>query len=622
MIICFSDIGLSVTRNPQPVTIKFMNPNENNQSILKAILLILILLATVITYSNIFGHDFQSIWGDDLYLLNDRIQDFSLKNITGYFWSFHGSNYHPLTSLSFAVNFQIFGLNPTVFHVQNLILHLLNIVLVFILINKITKNLEIAVIIALFFGIHPMHVESVTWISGRKDLIYSVFFLISLIFYYKYIQDKIKRKYYYLSLLMFFLSLLANSLAITLPLVLLLMDYYADRKFTNKILKAKIPFFALSIIFGIIAIIALRSSETVSIAKEFTMGDRFFLISFGLLSYIVMLFAPFKQFAQSAIHYYPDKIDGFFPIEYYFAPAIILVLIILILIIKRYRKDLVFGFLFFFLTISVVSQVIPVGNSIISERYTYIPYIGLFFIIAFIYNQLANKWRYRRIMKPLMILILLSMGVMFSMKSWNRNKVWKDSIKLFGNVARRYPKEADGLYRKGLARYKIHDVRGAVLDFKDARIRDPFFTEAYFARGIGRSDLTLYDAAAADFGITIQLDSAHSKAWQHRGATYIILDRYEEAIFDLDIAISLDPEYSDAYKNRGIAKFKLNMNKEALKDINKAIELKADNGEAYYYRGLINKQMQNIPQACSDWYKADSLGYELASSVIEEYCVK
>ena len=252
-----------------------------------------------------------------------------------------------------------------------------------------------------------------------------------------------------------------------------------------------------------------------------------------------MLFAPFKEFGQSAIHFFPDKINGVFPIMYYIAPVIILVLIALIFILKRYRKDLLFGFLFYLITISVVSQVIPFGKSIIYERYTYIPYIGLFFIIAFIYNQLSNKWKYRRIAKPIFILLLVLMGILFSVKTWNRNRVWKNSITLFGNVARKYPGEAEGYFNKGLARYKINDVRGAVIDYNYAININRQYTEAYFWRGIGRFDLALPEPAIGDFNIVIQLDPKNSKAYYQRGNIKSFLGKKEEACADWQKADSL-----------------------------------------------------------------------------------
>jgi len=597
-----------------------MNNNTNKRIILKAILLVVILAVTVVSYSRIFGLDFQRIWGDDLYLLNERIQDFSLNNIVSYFTGFFAGNYHPLTTLSFAINYQIFGLNPTVFHVENLIVHLVNIILVFFLINKLTKNLEIAVIVALFFGIHPMHVESVSWISGRKDLIYSLFFLISLLAYYQYISKELKRKFYFLSLIMFLLSLLSKSMAVTLPIVLLIIDYYHNRIFTKRTLLEKLPFFALSIIFGIIAIVGHESADAAEIVSKYSFGDRFFLISYGILSYIVMLFYPLRQFSQSAIHYYPEKIDSLFPIEYYIAPAILLVIILLILVFRRYRKGLLFGFLFFLITISVVLQLIQIDNSIISERYTYLPYIGLFFILAYIYNQLANKTKYRRILKPVLIIILLGLGVTFAIKTSIRNKVWKDSITLFGNVARRYPDKGEPLCMKGIARYKVKDVRGSVLDLKAALYNDPYLIDASFYRGMGRHDLSLYEPALADFNIVIAYDSLYTKAYQNRGATYIAMEQYQEAINDLDKAISLDPEYIEAYKNRSVAKYKLGLHGDALNDIDKAIKMKPDYGEAYYYRGLIHQKMEKSEDACSDWKKSDSLGYKEAKSIIIEHC--
>jgi len=559
--------------------------NKKN-TLFKTISITVILIATVFSYSNIFGHGFQAIWGDDLYLLNNRIQEFSFKNLGSYFWSFHAGNYHPLTSLSFAVNFQIFGLNPTAFHIQNLILHLVNTVLIFILINKISNKTEIAIVVALFFGIHPMHVESVTWISGRKDLIYSLFFLISLIYYHKYLTSDLRRKYLNISLLMFLLSLLGKSMAMTLPLVLLLMDYFTARKISKKEIIEKVPFFILSIIVGIVALIGRNSVEAITVTEQFSIIDRFFLISFGILSYIVMVFYPFREFGQSAMHFYPEKVNGIFPLEYYIAPAIILVLLILIFILKRYRRDLIFGFLFFLLTISVVTQIIPTSNSIIAERYTYIPYIGLFFIIAYIYNQLANKWKFKSVVKPVLILILLAMGVVFAGKTWNRNRVWKDSVKLFGNVARRYPDNPEGYFKKGLARYNEDDVRGAVIDYNFAANIDRSFPDTYFWRGIARFDLALP----------------------------------EPAISDLSHAIELEPENYKAYLERGRIKFSEADYTGAFNDFQAVTHLNPKNGEAYYYSGLCRQQLDDNNGACSDWKKSLSLGFKAAEEPIKDYC--
>lgn len=597
-----------------------MNNHKQRQTILKTGLLVIILAATVISYSKIFGLDFQMIFGDNLYVLNKKIQDFSFANIVKYFYSFHGGEYQPLTLLSFAVNYQIFGLNPTVYHVQSLLMHILNIILVFILINRLTKNTEITVIITLFFAIHPMNVEAVSWISGRQNLLYSLFFLASLIFYQRYNTDNHKKKFYYLSLLMFFISSLFMSLAITLPLVLFLFDYYGDRKFSKDTILEKVPFFIISIIFGIVALLAHESTDAEAITNMFSLGDRFFLVSFGLMSYIIMLIFPYRGFAQSAIHHYPDKVDGLLPVEFYIAPAVILIIFLIALLLKRYRKNLLFGFLFFLITISVVSQIIPIGKSIITERYVYIPYLGLFFIIAFIYNQLANKWKFRMVLKPLLIIILLALGISFAYKTFTRNRVWQDSITLFGNVARRYPDNPEGIFRKGVARYMVNDVRGAILDYNTAIIMNRQYADPYYWRGLGRFDLALPEPAIADFDILIQLKPEHYKAYVERGRIKITTDDYKGAINDCLQAINIKPDYYKAYKYLAIAYFKIGNFNDALEQINQSIELKADDGENYFYRGLIYQQLDKPEQACSDWKTASYYGYDRAAVLHEQNC--
>lgn len=593
---------------------------NNKQTLLKTILLVLILIATIFSYSNILGNDFQLIWGDNTFLLNKKIMEFSFNNILGYFGSYIDGTYQPLSSIFFSINYQLFGLNAEAYHIENLLFHLVNIILVFILMQKVTGRLEIAVIVALFFGIHPMHVESVAWITGFRDLLFSLFFLSSLIVYTKYIAGEYKRKHYYLSLILFLLSLFSKSMAVTLPIVLLLIDYFRGRAISKKLFIEKIPFFMLSIIFGIVAILANQSSEGIDMMKEYAIGDRFFLISYTVFAYMVMLVYPVKGFAQSAIHYYPEKINGLLPTEYYLAPAVILVIFLIILFLRKYRKPLLFGFLFFLATISVVTQIIPFGHSIISERHTYIPYIGLFFILAFIYDEVANKSTLRRVAKPALIIIFLAMGVFFSFKTWHRNRVWNNSITLFGNVARRYPAEAEPMFLKGLARHKANDIRGAVLDYNAARYIDPYFMKTYYWRGIGRFELGLPEPALADFDIVIQLDSSYYDAYIQKSKIKIQTADYKGAINDCLQALNLKENNPEAYKYLGIAKHKYGKNREALDDLDRAIELNPEMGEAYFYRGLVKQQLQGNENACPDWEKAESLGFERATHLLQEHC--
>src|SRR6187549_2618519 len=215
-----------------------------------------ILLLSFVIYLPVFNNKFLA-WDDNLYIKdNPLIYSINLKDI---FSQYVMGNYHPLTILTFAIEYQFFGLNETGYHVINLLLHLLNVVLVFYVINLLVNNPTVALVAALLFGIHPLHVESVAWAAELKDLLYTFFFLASYIFYLKYLTSP-QKKLYVLSLLLFFLSLLSKAMAASLPAVLILTDYFKGRKINTKTLLEKLPFILLSIGFGIVAVWAQKSS--------------------------------------------------------------------------------------------------------------------------------------------------------------------------------------------------------------------------------------------------------------------------------------------------------------------------------------------------------------------------
>src|SRR3989339_423851 len=210
----------------------------------------LILIVTFISYHSSIKNDFVN-WDDNLYITGtNKIRELSLKSIVNFFTSFD-------------IEYKFFKLNPHAYHLTNLILHLINCLLVFWLIVLLSKKASVSFIVALLFGIHPLHVESVAWISERKDVLYALFYLgsiISYIYYLKgetlhFIQGDSKKqndggkKYYYYSIFLFLLSLLSKSMAVTLPFVLILTDYLNNKKINKNTLKEKIPFFILSIVF-------------------------------------------------------------------------------------------------------------------------------------------------------------------------------------------------------------------------------------------------------------------------------------------------------------------------------------------------------------------------------------
>jgi len=264
----------------------------------------IILLITCFCYIPSLRNEFLKYWDDQAYVTNnDLIKDLSANSIKRIFKEDAGlyANYHPLTTLSLALNYHE-GVTSFPFHLTNLFLHLLNTFLVFVFIYLLSgKKALVAALTALWFGIHPMHVESVAWISERKDLLYTLFYLFSLICYWQYVKKDLALKFYFLAFTLFAFSVLSKAMAVSLPIVLLFLDYWMGRKFSLRLLLEKLPFVALSIVLGLYAVsIQTEGGATQSISFPFI--NKVLHAGFGFTMYIVKLFVPT---GLSAFYPYP-----------------------------------------------------------------------------------------------------------------------------------------------------------------------------------------------------------------------------------------------------------------------------------------------------------------------------
>ncbi|MCP4352984.1 MAG: tetratricopeptide repeat protein [Desulfobacterales bacterium] len=573
------------TKKNNPVK-KQDKPNvEKNRKHISIYVLSAILLLTLAIFSNSLNNDFIINWDDYEYIINNNhIKSLSIRNIKIFLSDYFVANYQPLTMLSYALEYKFFGLNPKPFHITNLLLHLLNIVLLFRFIYLLTEKTETAAIVALFFAVHPMHVESVSWISERKDVLYSFFFLGSLITYLYYVKNNRNYKYCIISLLLFFFSLLSKSAAVTLPVILVLTDYYIEGNFAKKNIPEKIPFFILSIIFGIIAVFSQKSTGATDIAPFFPLYDRIFLVSYALLFYIFKMFAPFNL---SALYFYPDKTNNLLPYGYYIAPVVVILISWVICKAAKFRKDMVFGVLFFLINILPVIQIIPVGRAFAADRYTYIPFIGLFFIIGQFFSRITDRKTYPSPKAGnIFIIILLCYTIFFSIATWNRNNVWKNSVILWSDVIEKNPSKDQAYFARGLAKMRSRDFQGAVEDYNKAADLNPESAGTYYSRGLVK----------------------------------FYMKNFQEAIRDYNRAIVLKPNYKDAYYNRGVAKYYLKDFQGAVEDYSKVTELNPKDAQVYFNLGAVKMQMKMKKEACEDWHKSFKSGYVQAGEMIKKYC--
>ena len=570
---------------------------------LAAIVVISMLVYLPVLHNGLLAWDDQYYILDNPLIYNIHLGDIFSKNVMG--------NYHPLTVLTLAIEYKIFGLDATGYHAVNLLIHLLNVILVFYAILLLNDKPGIALVASLLFGIHPLHVESVAWASELKDLLYTFFFLASYICYQKSIKD-LNRKYYAFAIILFLASLLSKAMAASLPLVLLLTDYLKGRKFETKVLLEKAPFFLLAIIFGIVAIAFQKSPEFVQEVTSFSFLQRIAFACYGFITYLYKFFVPINL---SAYYPYPLKTGNAIPIIYYGYIIILAALVAGSIYSLRFTKKIVFGLGFFAVTVFLVLQLLPIGDAIMADRYSYIPTIGLCYLAG---EGMGYAWT--KSYKWIAVVILSVFVVFFSITTYKRSQVWKDDWTLWDDAIQKYQTIPLAYYNRGLAYMNAGQLDLALNDYNKAIELKPKYTEAYVNRGNILRDNGRQDEALNDYNKAIEINPIFSIAYFNRGILFMNQNRVNEALSDYNKTIEIRPTYYKAYSNRGVLFVNEKRYEEAIRDYSSAIDLQPDYSIAYYNRAMAKYYAGKKEEGCLDMQKAASQGYLKAQEAIPQLC--
>jgi len=593
---------------------------QNNISPNKIILwVVLISIATLFAYSSSFKNEITN-WDDDNYIVkNPWLKEISGENMKSIFTEYYMGNYHPLAMLSLTIDYQIGGVDkkgeiePWIYHFTNFFLHLLNTLLVFWLAYLLLGRFEIAVLTGFLFGLSTLHVESVAWISERKDVLYALFFIASLISYVYYIKHN-KSKYYIFSFVLFVLSLFSKGQAVSLAVSLIAIDFLFGRKLLDKkIIIEKIPYFLLAIIFGFIAIKAQQAGNALHDADSYEFYKRIGFAGYAFTQYLYKLLIPT---GLSAIYPYPDIINRSIPSIYWlFMIPALLVVYAFFYYLKR-SKIISFCIAFFIINIFLLLQLIPVGSAILADRYSYIPSIGYYLLMAYLLIQLVNRFQTQKtIIYGLTGVYLVAIGI----ASFNRSKVWEKSLTLWDDTIEKSPQAVVAWNNRGSIkdRDKKHDQ--AIEDFTRAIVIKPDYTHAFYNRGTSKkdwakelNDSSLLKSAIQDFDKALEFDKNFLEAFHNRGLAKENLSDFAKtelqrnsllnsALDDYNKTIDLDPKYENALVNRGVIKGKMGKLDEAIEDFNKAIEMKPDNASAFSNRGLAKDNKGDLLGAIADY---------------------
>jgi len=557
----------------------------------KFIYIAVVFIITIIAYSNSLKGDFIYQFDDDLYVTNNPdIKEINGDNLRKIFTKPYVGLYLPLTMLTLMADFAMHELNPKGYHVTNLLMHLISTVLVFFLILKIKPDRYIAGLAAMIFAIHPLHVESVTWISERKDVLYSLFYLAGLITYLNF-THKPSVKNYLLTMLLFILSLISKAVAVSFPLFLVAFDWYRGRNIFNlKVILEKVPFFGLSLFFGLLGIyFTSTADDTTTPVIEWI--HRPFIVSDAMMIYLTKFFAPFNLMIY---YYYPDVASGSLPLRFYISAILLIVIFIGVAFwiwkAKTYRRDLLLGLMFFAIPTFFILQLIPAGRAYAADRYTYLSYIGIAYIIGIYTTGLINGLDKKRpALRKIVLSLVIIYTVGFAFLTYQRNKDWKDSFTLFTDLIEKNPNHGHPHLIRGITHVQFGNLQQALDDYTESIRLRPADAKTWANRSSVRGMLGDISGALDDANRSLEIWPNYTNGLNNRATAYFFSNNFEKAIADYTRLIDKDPNNAELFRRRILANEKLNNTDGLLQDYLRLTELEPSNhinfakaGEMYY----------------------------------------
>jgi len=612
--------------------------------------LALILALTFVVYLPCLDNEFTD-WDDNFYVTENP--NLAAPDFWGTLTKPAVGNWHPLTMWSLALNYRIGGLDPASYHWLNLLLHVANTGLVFLFVWRLSrKRFWTAAATSLFFGIHPMHVESVAWIAERKDVLYAFFMLLGLIAYVAHVERPSPIRFA-AALVAFVLSAASKPAAVVFPLSLIAIDLFLRRPLKAAVWFEKIPFFAVSLGVGLLTLSAQRGVGAIS--HVWNPFQKLLFGAYGFAMYVAKLFVPF---GLSAIYPYPSPVTGPGP-QFYAIFVVTLLLLPAVLFVARRERAVAFGFAFYVINIALVLQFLSIGGATMADRYTYVSYIGLLFALTWWLDEPAQRRALGVPIKPVVATILLLLVPVSLVQTWKRCDVWQNGETLWNDTIEKYPAQiADAYINRG---YYFHHHAGrlqdALDDFNRALALNGESATIWHDRGDVLAAMGQDDSAIVNYDRALALQPTWAGAWNNRGAVKLRRGEFAAARADFDKAIEVEPKLRDAYTNRasanaslldyersiadsrmaialnprhpttylqfgslGYCEHQLGRNHEAVADFDEAIRTTPENeprrGSYHFYRSLSLRALGELPRALADAREARRLGVAVPDSYL------
>ena len=602
--------------------------------------------AVLLVFFPVIKHEFINF--DDQFYVTDNPHVSSGLHWTNVIWAFgdaHLGNWHPVTWLSHMLDIQLFGMNAGGHHFTNLALHALNTVLLFLLLRGLTGAFWRSALVAVWFGLHPMHVESVAWVSERKDVLSTTFFLLALWAYTRYarsanVKNQKTWSWYWAALALFALGLMSKPMLVTAPLILLLLDLWPLKRVQNSeaetfpgkglgsLLAEKVPFFTLAAADGLVTFWAQSQAGAVKELGELPLLER---TANGLISYWRYIGKLFWPVDLSVFYPFPSG----WPLWQVTVAALTLVASCWLVTDWRRRfPHLFLGWFWYLVTLTPVVGFLQTGIQSMADRYSYIRFIGMFITISWSAGRVAQRWRVREVLvgTSAILVLLLGIAARAQLQFWTSSEsLFRHALAVTRDNALAYHCLGSALAARGDREAAVAEFQRAIQirsDYHDAEVslaitlgelgraaesearfqsalrRKPADLQARFQFAIALAMEGKFQEAAGQYQEVVRAKPDFAQAQNNFANTLQRLGRVEEAIAHYREALRVAPDLPEAHNNLGVALEATGQRAEAVAQYQEAIRLKPDYAEAYNNLGNVQASSGKLQEAVTNFSSA------------------
>jgi tetratricopeptide (TPR) repeat protein len=565
-------------------------------------IIIALLIINVVAYAGVWHYGFVNY--DDPQYISGNPDVTAGLTWHGVVWAFttgRQANWHPLTWLSHMLDVQLYGLNAGGHHLTNLLLHIVSTALLFLALLQLTSSVGSSFFVAALFAVHPLHVESVVWISERKDVLSTFFWALTLCAYAGYVRQQKLSRYIWI-LICFGLGLLAKPMIVTLPFLLLLLDFWPLQRITiedwrvnfRKCVQEKLPLLALAAVSSTVAFIVQQRGGAMAKIELLPITSR---LANACIAYVMYIWKTL----------WPVGLAVFYPTRHHVsawwlaAALFLIVLSIQTVRVASQRPYVTVGWFWFIGTLVPVIGLVQVGRQSMADRYTYVPSIGLFLIAAYGANDLLETWRYRKMALPIaaVLTVVVCTGLTASQVHY-----WRSSEALWNHTLSVTSENAVAHYSLGLAVGDSGRIEEAIRHYTEALRIEPRYPEAHYNLANAFAETGETDEAIAHYVETLRITPQSSKAHYNLGLVFGKQGKFDEAILHYREALHIDPTLAEAHNSLGTQYLSKHRTEDAVSEFLEAIRLRPNYASAHNNLGTALGNQGKVDDAVAQYREA------------------